>query len=40
MVHARTAAAAQQAVREIQEAYAIGAVALAANPVIYRTIRP
>ncbi|KAB8046927.1 thymidine phosphorylase [Janthinobacterium rivuli] len=40
MVHARTEAAAQQAVREIQEAYAIGAVALAANPVIYRTIRP
>ncbi|WP_215403910.1 thymidine phosphorylase [Janthinobacterium sp. JC611] len=40
MVHARTEAAAQQAVREIQEAYAIGAVALAGNPVIYRTIRP
>ena len=40
MVHARTQAAAQQAVREIQEAYAISAVALAANPVIYRTIRP
>ena len=40
MVHARTQAAAQQAVREIQQAYAIGAVALAGNPVIYRTIRP
>ena len=40
MVHARTQAAAQQAVREIQQAYAISAVALAANPVIYRTIRP
>lgn len=40
MVHARTQAAAQQAVREIQEAYAISAVALAAHPVIYRTIRP
>ncbi|PIF09769.1 thymidine phosphorylase [Janthinobacterium sp. 13] len=40
MVHARTEAAAQQAVKEIQDAYAIGVVALAANPVIYRTIRP
>lgn len=40
MVHARTEAAAQQAVKEIQEAYAISAVALTANPVIYRTIRP
>lgn len=40
MVHARTQAAAQQAVKEIQEAYAISAVALAGNPVIYRTIRP
>ena len=40
MVHARTQAAAQQAVKEIQQAYAIGAVALAGNPVIYRTIRP
>ncbi|MCC7705817.1 thymidine phosphorylase [Janthinobacterium sp. GW460P] len=39
MVHARTEAAAQQAVREIQQAYAISTVALAANPVIYRTIR-
>ncbi|AQR67972.1 thymidine phosphorylase [Janthinobacterium sp. LM6] len=40
MVHARTEAAAQQAVREIQDAYDISAVALAAKPVIYRTIRP
>ncbi|NVI84861.1 thymidine phosphorylase [Janthinobacterium sp. BJB401] len=40
MVHARTEAAAQQAVREIQQAYAISAVALTGNPVIYRTIRP
>ncbi|MDO8068951.1 thymidine phosphorylase [Janthinobacterium sp. SUN206] len=40
MVHARTEAAAQQAVKEIRDAYAIGTVALAANPVIYRTIRP
>jgi thymidine phosphorylase len=40
MVHARTEAAAQQAVKEIQDAYAISAVALAGNPVIYRTIRP
>ncbi|MCX7292552.1 thymidine phosphorylase [Janthinobacterium sp.] len=40
MVHARTEAAAQQAVKEIQDAYAISAVALTANPVIYRTIRP
>ena len=40
MVHARTQAAAQQAVKEVQDAYAISAVALAAKPVIYRTIRP
>ncbi|KAB8042185.1 thymidine phosphorylase [Janthinobacterium aquaticum] len=40
MVHARTEAAAQQAVREIQAAYEISPVALAPNPVIYRTIRP
>ncbi|MGK5060662.1 thymidine phosphorylase [Janthinobacterium sp. LB2P49] len=40
MVHARTEAAAQQAVKEIQDAYAISTVALAAKPVIYRTIRP
>ena len=40
MVHARTEAAAQQAVKEIQAAYEISPVALIANPVIYRTIRP
>ena len=40
MVHARTEAAAQLAVKEIQDAYEISAVALTANPVIYRTIRP
>lgn len=40
MVHARTEAAAQQAVKEIQDAYAISALVLTANPVIYRTIRP
>ena len=40
MVHARTEAAAQQAIREIQQAYEISPVALTANPVIYRTIRP
>ena len=40
LVHARTAAAAQQAVAEIQAAYRIGASAPAANPVVYRAIRP
>lgn len=40
MVHARTEAAAQQAVQEIQAAYEISPVALTVNPVIYRTIRP
>ncbi|MET3134726.1 thymidine phosphorylase [Oxalobacteraceae bacterium GrIS 1.11] len=40
LVHARTEAAAQQAVREVQAAYAIGAIAPAANPVVYRSIRP
>jgi thymidine phosphorylase len=40
MVHARTQAAAEQAVREVQTAYQIGAAKPAANPVIYRTIRP
>lgn len=40
MVHARTEAAAQQAVKEIQAAYEISPVALTAKPVIYRTIRP
>ena len=40
MVHARTGAAAEQAVREVQGAYKIGPVKAAPNPVIYRTIRP
>ena len=40
MVHARTQEAADQAVREIQAAYRIADAAPAANPVIYRTIRP
>ena len=40
MVHARTPAAAEQAVREVQAAYQIGAAKAAANPVTYRTIRP
>jgi thymidine phosphorylase len=40
MVHARTQAAAEQAVREVQAAYVIGDAKAAPNPVIYRTIRP
>jgi thymidine phosphorylase len=40
MVHARTQAAAEQAVREVQAAYKIGAQKPAPNPIIYRTIRP
>ncbi|MFM9436065.1 thymidine phosphorylase [Janthinobacterium sp. CG_23.3] len=40
IVHARTEAAARQAVREVQAAYAISAIAPAANPVVYRSIRP
>ncbi|MBB5606597.1 MULTISPECIES: thymidine phosphorylase [unclassified Janthinobacterium] len=40
MVHARTQEAAELAVKEIQAAYDISPVALTANPVIYRTIRP
>ncbi len=39
MVHARTEAAAQQAVREVQAAYTIVASKPAANTIIYRTIR-
>ncbi|TFW32437.1 thymidine phosphorylase [Massilia horti] len=39
LVHARTEAAAQRAVREVQAAYAIGASAAAVEPMIYRTIR-
>jgi thymidine phosphorylase len=40
MVHARTQAAAEQAVRQVQAAYSIGAAKPAAEPMIYRTIRP
>ncbi|MBC7859996.1 MAG: thymidine phosphorylase, partial [Burkholderiaceae bacterium] len=40
LVHARTQAAAEQAVREIQAAYAIGEGAPAPDQVVYRTIRP
>jgi thymidine phosphorylase len=40
MVHARTQAGAEQAVREVQAAYQLGAAKPAPNPVIYRTIRP
>jgi thymidine phosphorylase len=40
MVHARTEAAAQQAIAEIQAAYHLGDAAPAANPIVYRTIRP
>ncbi len=40
MVHARTQASADQAVREVQAAYELGDAAPAANPIIYRTIRP
>ncbi|MBC7453315.1 MAG: thymidine phosphorylase [Massilia sp.] len=39
LVHARTEAGAQQAVREVQLAYQIGAVKTAPNPISYRTIR-
>ena len=39
MVHARTEAGAQQAVREVQAAYRIGGARSAPNPIIYRTIR-
>ena len=40
MVHARTQAAAEQAVREVQAAYVLGDAKPQANPIIYRTIRP
>jgi thymidine phosphorylase len=40
MVHARTQGAAEQAVREVQAAYQAGPIKPAANPIIYRTIRP
>lgn len=39
MVHARTQAQAEQAVREIQQAYTIALDAPKANPVVYRSIR-
>jgi thymidine phosphorylase len=40
LVHARTPAAAERAVREVQQAYVLGDARPAPNPVIYRTIRP
>jgi thymidine phosphorylase len=40
MVHARTQEGAEQAVREVQQAYRTGAVKPVAEPMIYRTIRP
>jgi thymidine phosphorylase len=40
MVHARTQDAAERAVREVQAAYRIAAEAPAAEPMIYKTIRP
>jgi len=40
MVHARTQEAAEQAVRQVQAAYQIGADKAAAQPMIHRTIRP
>jgi len=40
MVHARTREAAEQAVRQVQAAYRIAAEAPAAQPMIYKTIRP
>jgi thymidine phosphorylase len=40
MVHARTQQAAEQAVREVQAAYTIADTKPAANPIVYRTIRP
>ena len=40
LVHARSAAAAEQAVREIQAAYAISAEAPKPNPVVYLSIHP
>jgi thymidine phosphorylase len=40
MVHARTEAAAEQAVRQVQAAYRIDATRPELEPMIYRTIRP
>jgi thymidine phosphorylase len=39
-VHARTEAAAQRAIADVQAAYTIADTAPAANPIVYRTIRP
>ncbi len=40
LVHARTPEAAARAVAEVQAAYTIADAAPAANPIVYRTIRP
>jgi len=40
MVHARSQQAAEQAIRQVQAAYAIGLEKPAAEPMIHRTIRP
>ncbi|WEF35937.1 thymidine phosphorylase [Pseudoduganella chitinolytica] len=40
IVHARSEEAAKQAVAEVQAAYTIADAAPAANPIVYRTIRP
>jgi thymidine phosphorylase len=40
IVHARTEAAAQRAIADVQAAYTIADTAPAANPIVYRTIRP
>lgn len=40
IVHARSEEAAKQAVAEVQAAYTIADTAPAANPIVYRTIRP
>ncbi|WP_338770966.1 thymidine phosphorylase [Massilia sp. METH4] len=39
-VHARTEAAAQRAIADVQAAYTIADTVPAANPIVYRTIRP
>jgi thymidine phosphorylase len=40
MVHARTQEGAEQAVREVQQAYQIAAEKPATQPMIFRAIRP
>jgi thymidine phosphorylase len=40
LVHARTQEAAEQAVRQVQAAYRIAQEQPAAQPMIYKTIRP